>query len=94
MSFTVVHILRLLTILLVLTASARLVATEHRARQALDRALYLSELYNWTAAAADYAEAEHLFTAAGDQRNAFYARLGRIRANVEADQNVAATSVG
>jgi CHAT domain-containing protein len=61
-------------------------ATQPRARQALDRALYLSELYNWTAAAADYAEAENLFTAAGDERNALYARLGRIRANVESDQ--------
>ena len=86
MPSTVVHIRKILTILLVVAASERLPATEQRAQQALGRAVYLSELYNWTAAAADYAEAEKLFTAAGDQRNALYARLGRIRANVEADQ--------
>lgn len=73
-------------VLVVINASERVIANEQRARRALDRAVYLSELYNWTAAAADYAEAEKLFIAAGDERNALHARLGRIRANVEADQ--------
>ena len=66
MSSTLVRISRLFTVLVVINASERVIANEQRARQALDRAVYLSELYNWTAAAADYAEAEKLFIAAGD----------------------------
>lgn len=52
----------------------------------LKRALHFADFYNWAGAASDFAAAEEAFTAAGDQRNAFYARLGRIRANVERDQ--------
>jgi CHAT domain-containing protein len=52
----------------------------------LQRALQLSDLYNWAGAASDFAAAEHAFTAIGDNRNALYARLGRIRANIERDQ--------
>ena len=33
-----------------------------------------------------FAEAEHLFVDAGDQRNALYAKLGRIRSNIDRDQ--------
>ena len=50
------------------------------------RALYLADLYNWADAAPEFTEAERLFTAEGDARNAFYARFGRIRANIECDQ--------
>jgi CHAT domain-containing protein len=52
----------------------------------LKRALYLADLYNWAGAASDFEAAEHVFNAAGDQRSALLARLGRIRANVERDQ--------
>src|SRR6476659_2091479 len=48
--------------------------------------LHLADLYNWADAAPEFAEAEALFSSAGDRRNALYARLGRIRANIERDQ--------
>jgi hypothetical protein len=50
-------------------------ASEH-----LQHALHLTDLNNWTGAEKDFAEAERIFAAAGDQRNALYARLGKIRA--------------
>ena len=50
-------------------------AAEH-----LRRALRLAELNNWIGAENDFTEAERMFTAVGDLRNALYARLGRIRA--------------
>ena len=53
------------------------------AREMLDRALRLADLYNWDAAGNEFAKAETLFLAAGDQRNALYAKLGRIRATVD-----------
>src|SRR5262249_6859503 len=34
-----------------------------------------------------FTEAEQLFVAAGDQRNALFAKLGRIRSNIERDQH-------
>ena len=49
----------------------------------LQHALYLADLYNWTDAGPEFGQAEKLFAAAGDQRNALYARLGRIRSTVE-----------
>ena len=49
----------------------------------LDRALYLADLYNWADAAPKFSESEKMFVAAGDKRNALYARLGRIRSNIE-----------
>jgi CHAT domain-containing protein len=52
----------------------------------LKRGLQLADLYNWADAAPTFARAEELFAAAGDQRNALHARLGRIRANVEREQ--------
>src|SRR5215472_5686160 len=59
---------------------------QHRQRSApdlLNHALYLAELYNWTAAGPEFSQAEKIFVAAGDQRNALYARLGRLRSTVE-----------
>ena len=50
-------------------------AAEH-----LQRALRLAELNNWIGAENDFTEAERIFTAVGDLRNALYARLGEIRA--------------
>ena len=54
-----------------------------KADDLLKRALYLGDRYNWADAGPLFEEAEALFTAAGDQRNALHARLGKIRANVE-----------
>ncbi len=36
--------------------------------------------------AQNFAEAEHLFVEAGDQRNALYAKMGRIRSHIDRDQ--------
>jgi len=49
----------------------------------LEHALYLADLYNWDDAGNDFAEAEKRFVAAGDQRNALYAKLGKIRSTVD-----------
>ena len=53
------------------------------AQEILDHALHLADLYNWDDAGKDFAEAEKLFVAAGDQRNALYAKLGKIRSTVD-----------
>ena len=53
------------------------------AAEKLQHALRLADLYNWADAGPDFAEAERLFLAAGDQKNALYARLGVIRSNSE-----------
>jgi len=45
------------------------------AQELLDRALHFADLYNWDDAGEDFAEAEKLFLAAGDERNALYAKL-------------------
>src|SRR5262249_41247058 len=55
--------------------------TQRPAADALQRALHLADLYDWADAAPDFTEAENGFLASGDQRNALYARLGKIRAN-------------
>ena len=53
------------------------------ATAALQHALRLADLYNWADAAKDFATAEQMFVAADDQRNALYARLGKIRSSAE-----------
>lgn len=71
----------------ILLAFGQLAPTQTgRAAGLLDHALHLADLYNWADAAPEFAEAEALFNSAGDRRNALYARLGRIRANIERDQ--------
>lgn len=49
----------------------------------LHRGLYLGDLYNWAAAGPYFQKAEAMFAAAGDQRNALYARLGDLRSRAE-----------
>jgi CHAT domain-containing protein/tetratricopeptide (TPR) repeat protein len=49
----------------------------------LHHALYLADLYNWTDAGPEFVKAEKMFLAAGDQHNALYAKLGRIRSTAE-----------
>ena len=61
-------------------------AQQPRAKELLARALHFADLYNWADAAPAFTEAEQLFLAAGDQRNALYSKLGRIRSNIERDQ--------
>jgi len=53
------------------------------ASELLHHALYLADLYNWADAGPEFVGAEKMFTAAGDERNALYARLGKVRANVQ-----------
>ena len=49
----------------------------------LRKALRLGDLYNWADAATLFTEAEQLYAARGDSRNALYAHLGRIRSTME-----------
>ncbi len=72
----------LLLILPTLTPPAE-AQTQPSATERLQHALRLADLYNWAAAGPDFVEAEKLFRAAGDERNALYARLGVIRSQSE-----------
>ena len=56
---------------------------QRSASELLQHALYLADLFNWADAGPEFTNAEKLFRAAGDQRNALYAKLGRMRATVE-----------
>src|SRR6266446_6289962 len=49
----------------------------------LKKALHLGDLYNWADAAPMFTEAEQLYAARGDRRNALYAHLGLIRSTME-----------
>src|SRR5258708_24677951 len=49
----------------------------------LKQALHLGDLYNWADAAPLFTEAEQLYAARSDNRNALYAHLGRIRSTME-----------
>ena len=53
------------------------------ATETLQHALHLADLYNWPDAAKDFEAAEAMLTAAGDERNALYAKLGKIRSTIE-----------
>src|SRR4029077_3602254 len=71
---------------LLIICSSRVEAQQSQAKELLARALHLADLYNWADAAPAFAESEQLFARAGDQRNSLYAKLGRIRSNIERDQ--------
>jgi len=49
----------------------------------LKKALHLGDLYNWADAAPLFTEAEQLYATRGDNRDALYAHLGRIRSTME-----------
>jgi hypothetical protein len=83
-SNTMSRLLRPIALLIV--CSSCVGAQQVQAGEVLARALHLADLYNWSDAAPAFTEAEQLFVAAGDQRNALYAKLGRIRSNIERDQ--------
>ena len=71
---------RLLACAIILAASCW---SQTKAHDLLKQALYLGDRYNWAEAGPLFREAESLFAAAGDERNALHARLGSIRASVE-----------
>jgi CHAT domain-containing protein len=73
--------------IILVACGSLLCAQQPQANDLLARALHLADLYNWADAAPAFTQAEELFLAAGDKRNALYARLGRIRANIERDQH-------
>ena len=80
-------VFRLFRFSTVLFASALSIAAEESpAQMQLDRALHFADLYNWADAAPAFADAERMFSQTGDHRNALYARLGRIRSNIERKQ--------
>jgi len=64
-------------------AAAQPRPNETTALQLLRRGMYLGGLYNWAAAGPYFQKAEKLFAAAGDRRNALYARLGDLRSRAE-----------
>src|SRR6266852_1935837 len=72
---------------LLIVSNSCVEAQQFQARELLARALHLADLYNWADAAPAFTEAEQLFVSAGDRRNALYAKLGRIRSNIERDQH-------
>src|SRR6266851_1543474 len=49
----------------------------------LKQALRYGDLYNWADAASSFTQAEQLYSARGDSRNALYAHLGRLRSTME-----------
>src|SRR5579872_516632 len=78
------RLLRAMALLIICSSCVE--AQQSQAKELLARALHLADLYNWADAAPAFTEAEQLFDGAGDQRNALYARLGRIRSNIEREQ--------
>ena len=49
----------------------------------LKRALHFGDLYNWADAGPLFVQAEELYAARGDKRDALYAHLGRMRSTME-----------
>jgi CHAT domain-containing protein len=49
----------------------------------LTQALRYADFYNWSDAAPLFAQAEQIFSARGDSRNALYAKFGRIRSTMD-----------
>jgi len=79
-----IRLMQFLLPVLALAGLAHLRAQDERgAQQLLDHALRLADLYNWDDAGKDFADAERLFVAQGDDRNALLARLGKIRSTVD-----------
>jgi len=70
-------------ILICLLVTAISALSEDSPEATLQRGLYLSDLYNWTAARPYLIQAQQLFEASGDQKKALYAQLAAIRAGVE-----------
>jgi hypothetical protein len=73
----------ILVLAILATTSSPAVGADEAADRLLQRALYFADLYNWRAARPYFTKAQEMFEAAGDKRNALYARLGAIRAGAE-----------
>jgi CHAT domain-containing protein len=63
--------------------AARAQATVDDPDALLKQALRYGDLYNWADAAPLFSQAEELYVARGDNRNALYAHLGRLRSTME-----------
>ena len=74
--------IRIIVVLICFLPAAVCSSAEDSPEALLQRGLYLSDLYNWTAARPDLIQAQQLFEASGDKRNALYAQLAAIRAGV------------
>ena len=72
-----------LALAIVVGASGSVALAADNADTLLQRALYFSDLYNWRAARPYFTKSQQMYEAAGDKRNALYARLGAIRAGAE-----------
>jgi len=70
-------------LILSLAVSCSVALADDTAGDLLQRALHFADLYNWHASRPYFTQAEALFQAAGDKRNALYAHLGAIRAGAE-----------
>ena len=78
------RVLRFILVLAILvTTSSSAVLADETADTLLQRALYFSDLYNWRAARPYFTRSQQMFEAAGDKRNALYARVGAIRAGAD-----------
>ena len=64
-----------------LTAQTR--PSESNPKRLIEKADRLAWLYNWYLAGPLYAEAEKLYEEAGDSRNALWAKIGRLRSELE-----------
>src|ERR1700684_3815461 len=73
----------ILVLATLLTASSTEALADDTAETLLQRALYFSDLYNWRTARPYFTKSQQMYEAAGDKRNALYARLGAIRAGAE-----------
>src|ERR1017187_2117675 len=83
---TLANIIRLVTLVCLFGAGLLPLSGQHNQRSAselLQHARYLADLFNWADAGPEFSQAEKAFVAAGDQRNALYAKLGRIRSTAE-----------
>ncbi len=78
-------------IIVVAACCSAVYAQQPKATELLARALHFADLYNWSEAAPAFTQAEQLFSRAGDRRNALYAKLGRIRSNIEREQQALPT---
>jgi hypothetical protein len=73
----------IIVVLICLVLSDMCLFSEDTPETNLERGLYFSDLYNWTAARPYLIKAKQSFVVSGDKRNALYAELAAIRSGVE-----------
>ena len=64
-------------------SAAQVPAASADPRQAMEKAEHLVDIYNWYDAHPYYMEAERMFLAQGDERNALFARASRLRGEMQ-----------